>query len=200
MFSSLNYSVLAIDNRGHGESGGKHITMGHKDCQDVSLWVDYLTNRFKDCEIVVFGLSMGGATVCLYSELQKPKNVKLIISDCAYSNAYEVFNSVSKSNFFLRVFSIMPVYDHYLKHRAGYRLSEVKVDDAIKNCNVPILLIHGSKDNFVPFYMHQILYDNCPQNLRKKHVIENVGHAESLPTKPDEYKKVVVEFLDSYIS
>ena len=76
MFFDLGYSVLAVDDRGHGESEGKNITMGYNDRYDISNWVDFIVSKNKHYKIVVFGLFMGAASVCLYSGLKKPRNVK----------------------------------------------------------------------------------------------------------------------------
>ena len=195
MFYDEGYSVLAIDNRAHGKSQGKCITMGYFEHIDLSSWVDYTVKRYSDCEIVVFGLSMGGATVCLYSGDKKPKNVKAIISDCAYYSAYDVVQSLCEQSIILNFFPSLFVYNLYLKYRAKFRLSDIDVKSAINKCDVPILLIHGSRDKFVPFYMQDVLYKNAPPSLCQKYVVQGAGHAESMTTAKDEYIKTVKQFL-----
>lgn len=199
MFCELNYSILAVDNRAHGNSDGKTITMGHKDCQDVALWVNYLKEQYPNSKIVVYGLSMGGATVCLYSALKKPENVKAIVSDCAYCNAFDIFESVKNQKLILKVLPILKYFNWYLKKRIGYKLTDISVKDAMPKCDVPILLIHGDKDSFVPFYMRDNLYNNTPQEFRHKLTINGAEHAESLPKQPEVYMQNVKEFLDKYV-
>lgn len=200
MFYDMGYSVLTPDNRGHGHSEGKHITMGYKDSKDVASWVEFLVTKYPKSQIVVFGLSMGGATVCLYSSLPKPKNVKAIVSDCAYTSPYVLFENICDKSIIFTFFPGMKFFDFYLKHRIGFRLTDIDVKTAIKKCNVPILLIHGSRDKFVPFYMRDILYKHAPKKYRHKYTVSGAGHAESLPTSGEEYKNQVKQFLANYIS
>ncbi len=199
MFYDMDYSVLLVDNRGHGQSQGKCITMGYYDHMDVSLWVEYVVKLYPDCQMVVFGLSMGAATACLYSGDKKPKNVKAIISDCAYSSAYNVVQNLCEQSIILNFFPSLFVYNLYLKYRAKFKLSDIDVKGAVSKCDIPILFIHGSRDKFVPFYMQEILYKNAPQNLRQKYVAEGASHAESLPLKGEEYINQVRQFLTKYI-
>lgn len=199
MFFDFGYSVLAIDNRAHGISQGKCITMGYFEHKDLGLWVDYLVKRYKDSEIVVFGLSMGGATVCLYSRDKKPNNVKAIISDCAYSNAYDVVQNLCEQSIILNFFPSLFVYNQYLKLRAKFKLSDIDVKSSIQKCNVPILLIHGSRDKFVPFYMQEVLYKNAPPSLCQKYVVQGAGHAESMTVAGEDYINAVKKFLSPII-
>lgn len=63
------------------------------DRYDAEKWVEYVIERFgNNSEIFLHGISMGGATVLMASGLNLPNNVKAIISDCAYTSAYDVFS------------------------------------------------------------------------------------------------------------
>lgn len=199
MFYDMDYNVLVIDNRGHGKSDGKIISMGYYEKYDISSWVNFLIDKNKNVKIVVFGISMGGASVCLYSGTEKPKNVKAIISDCAYSSAYKIVKSVANKSV---VFSILPtlqVFNLYTKLKVGFKLSDINVVKQIEKCDVPMLLIHGEKDNFVPFSMQGELYNACPEQYRNKFSVENAGHGESLYTLKGKYIKKVEEFLKKYV-
>lgn len=199
MFLSLGYNVLAVDNRGHGKSDGKIISMGYYEKQDINCWIDILIKNDKNIQIVVFGISMGGASVCLYSGESKPKNVKAIISDCAYSNAYEIVKNVSDRSIVFSIFPTLSIFDFFCKKKAGFRLSDINVISNIQKCDVPILLIHGDKDKFVPFYMLGKLYDNCPQKYRHKFIVSGASHGASLFVAKEKYIQKVQTFLDKYV-
>ena len=88
-FYSKDYNMLIPDLRGHGKSEGDYIGMGIDDRKDIMMWIDYLI----DCDhqnIVLYGISMGGATVLNVSGEELPLQVKAIISDCAYSSIIEL--------------------------------------------------------------------------------------------------------------
>ena len=46
----------------------------------------------KNAEIVLYGVSMGGATVMMASGEDLPGNVKAIIEDCGYSSVWDEFS------------------------------------------------------------------------------------------------------------
>ena len=197
LFCDMNYSVMAVDNRGHGKSDGKYISFAKYDGQDVLAWANFLAKKFEGCNIVVFGLSMGGATVCMFSGLKKPDNVKAIISDCGFSNGYQIFKLVSYKLIIPAFDFSTEFFDKYMKKRVGFALSEIDAVSQVKKCDVSILFLHGSKDGFVPQSMQLELFDSAPENLRHMHVFEGAIHAGSLPKYTDEYTKVVTGFLES---
>lgn len=199
MFYDMGYNVLVVDNRGHGKSDGKIISMGYYEKFDISSWVNFLVEQNKNVYIVVFGVSMGGASVCMYSGTKKPKNVKAIISDCGYSNAYKIVKSVANKSVIFSILPTLQVFNLYAKHKVGFKLSDVDAVKQISKCDVPILLIHGKKDNFVPFSMQDELYNACPEEFRNKLSVENAGHGESLYTLKGKYIQYVEDFLKKYV-
>ena len=87
----LGHNTLLVDQRAHGESGGKTISFGIKERLDCLDWVNYVIDRFgKDVKIILSGLSMGAATVLMASELELPDNVVGIMADCPYSSPKEI--------------------------------------------------------------------------------------------------------------
>ena len=87
----MGQNVLLVDERAHGKSQGRTISFGIKERQDLLCWIDYALARFgSDVKILLYGVSMGGATVVMASELELPENVKGIVADCPYSAPLDV--------------------------------------------------------------------------------------------------------------
>lgn len=63
----LGYTVLLPDARGHGESEGDYIGMGWPERRDVVRWCQQLIAEDPEAEIVLYGVSMGAATVMMAS-------------------------------------------------------------------------------------------------------------------------------------
>ena len=62
----MEHNVLLVDQRAHGNSQGKTISFGILERLDLLRWVDYSIERFgPDVKILLYGVSMGGATVML---------------------------------------------------------------------------------------------------------------------------------------
>lgn len=198
LFDKNDFSFLAPDNRGHGESGGKSAGMGWQDKNDLKKWIRYLIETFgDDIEIVLFGLSMGASTVCMASGLELPKNVKCIISDCAYDNALNQFEYVSKNKLKLPLGLVLKILNSYSEMRVGYKLENADAIKQVKNTKVPILYIHGDADTFVPTYMVENLYNATPEDLRDKLIIKGAGHAECQAVDTKTYNNKVLDFINN---
>lgn len=189
----LEHNLLLIEERAHCRSQGKTITFGIKERQDLLRWVDYAIERFgEDVQIFLYGVSMGGATVLMASELNLPENVKAIIADCPYSSPMEVILHVGKSTAFpqwlIRPFGILGA-----KIFGGFDLMETTAAEAVKHAKVPILIIHGEIDGYVPCEMSDIVKSN-PQMV-ERHTFPNADHGISYLVDTPRYHKVVKEFL-----
>ncbi len=200
LFYKLGYNVVLTQNRAHGKSEGRFIGMGWLDRLDMLEVIDSCISKFgQDCEIDIFGLSMGAATVCMLSGEKLPKNVKHLISDCAYASVYEQFKYVYESYTNLPAGGLTNLLDIYGKIRCGYSIKNADARTKLPNCKVPILFIHGKKDQFVPYSNLEKLYNATPPNLRHYFVFENAGHAECLPYNEEKYTQIVKDFLkDDY--
>lgn len=196
-YHGLGYHVLVVDQRGHGDSEGEYITFGCLDRFDALAWIHYLEKRFGENQsIVLHGISMGGATVLMTSGLKLPSCVKAIVSDCAFTSAWDVFSSVLKSMYHLPPFPLMQISDVMAKNEAGFGLAECNAAEEVKNSTVPILFIHGDSDTFVPCRMCYESYENCssPKDIL---IIEGAGHAESYYKDTASYEAKVKAFLNS---
>lgn len=190
------YTVVMPDHRGCGESGGKYMGYGTHESKDTMLWLDYAKKRFPDMPIFLLGVSMGGATVLMMSELLGSEDsVKGIIADCPYTSAWDEFSYQLKTSFHLPDFPILHICDLYSRIIAGYSFKQASPLNAVKNAKKPILFIHGKEDDFVPFFMQDILYDACPTE-KYKLAVDGAVHARSYYTNSSAYEFAIEEFFD----
>lgn len=194
------YNYFLPDLRGHGRSEGNRIGFGYLDSKDILEWIDYLVKRFgDDIEIILHGISMGAATVMLVNESNPPEQVKLVIEDCGFTNAFEEMVCTVKDKTGWNLPFLISLGNFWCRLLAGYNLKKDadplgKMDKA-KN---PILFIHGDADTFVPTYMCHKLYDACKVD-KDKMIVSGAIHAFSYYDAKDEYEKKVTEFIDKYI-
>lgn len=188
------YAMLHPDARAHGASEGEYIGFGCLDRKDALMWINWVIEKCgEDVEILLHGISMGGATVLMASGLELPPQVKGIISDCAFTSPKEVFTHVLKTMYHLPSFPLMQGADILNKKLAGYGMDECNAKREVAKAKVPILFIHGSKDTFVPLNMCHELY-NCCASPKQKLIIEGAAHAESYFKNMKEYEQALDEF------
>lgn len=190
------YNLLIPDLRGHGFSEGDYIGMGWDDREDIIQWIDYLLSKDPHASIILYGVSMGGATVMDVAGEKLPHQVKAIIEDCGYTSVWDIFKAhIDMNNIESEV--ALHMASLVTKIRAGYYLEDVRPIEQVKKSQTPMLFIHGAEDNFVPFAMVNELYNatTCP---KEKLVIQGAGHANSCSVNSELYYQTIFHFIEKY--
>ncbi len=194
MLRRLNHNILLVDQRAHGISQGRTVTFGIKEHRDCLGWIGYLNNRFGNPNILLMGVSMGGATVLMASALDLTDNVKCVVADCPYDTPKNVINCVIGSILKLNPKFLYALAKASAKVFGRFNLEENSPQKAISNAKVPILLIHGDEDNFVPCSMSKNLH-NISLEKTQLHIIKGSGHALNQISAPVEYEEVLSQFI-----
>lgn len=197
-FYQMGYNVLIPDLRGNGKSQGNYIGMGWHDRLDIISWINTIIESDSESKIVLYGTSMGGATVLMASGEDLPKNVKAIISDCAYTSVYDIFDYIVTNFSNNSSFPILDFTNMITAIRAGYSLKSASAIDAVKKSKTPILYLHGNKDNFVPISMMNELF-MATSSKKEKVTIKNGEHSNSDLIEPGLYWSSIRDFLNKYV-
>lgn len=189
----MGQNTLVIDQRAHGKSEGKTICFGIKEKYDCLAWAKYAEKRFKGVPIVLSGVSMGGATVLMASELDLPQSVKCIVADCPYSSPEEIIGQeCGKMGIPAKLG--MP----FVKLGAGI-FGNLKIrggaEEAVKNAKVPILILHGEADRFVPCDMSRKIKAANPKIVTLE-TFKDAAHGISYIMEPERYGKITAEFFE----
>ena len=197
LFETREYDIRAIDLRAHGISEGDMLTMGLYEHFDVIKWINKMLEIKSQYKIVLFGISMGASTVCMSLGELLPNNCICAIEDCGYDNANKEFMHVySKTK--LKSKFIYKIFYNYTKRTKEIDLNSIDVCEKLKKSKLPVLFIHGDKDDFVPTNMVYNLYDSLPPSRRQLYIAKDATHTKSIDVNEKEYKRQVYNFLDKY--
>ncbi len=199
IYYDMGYNVLLPDDRGHGKSDGNYIGFGWADRKDYIKWINYIIDSVgRDSQIILHGVSMGGATVLMTSGENIPDNVKAIVSDCAYTSVWDELEYQIKRMYNLPAFPILNTTSFLSKIKAGYSFEEASALKQVKSSKTPTLFIHGDADKFVPFNMVNELYQACSSE-KDIFIVPGAGHGDAYNTDTAGYKNKVREFVNKYI-
>ncbi len=190
-------SSIIVHQRSHGKSEGNAITFGIKERHDVVCWIEYILKRFgKDTKIILSGVSMGAATVLMASNLDLPENVRCIIADCPYSSPEEIIRKVARDRHFNDKL-VYPFISLSARLFAGINLDEASAVKSVRETNIPVLIIHGDDDRYVPYEMGKKIFEACASRQKQMLTVKKAGHAISYFLEMENYTKTVTDFIEA---
>ncbi|MCQ2414274.1 MAG: alpha/beta hydrolase [Clostridia bacterium] len=196
-FHGMGFNILAVDERSHGESDGTVITFGIRERHDAKSWAEFAEARF-GVPIFLCGLSMGAATVLMASDLDLPKSVVCIMADCPFSSPKDILVSVSHARH-VPAFLSYPLLKLGAKIFGKFDLEEASAASSVANSALPILLIHGKTDTFVPYSHSEKIYAAAPSHIRFES-FPNADHGMSYFSDSCRYEKLFAEFTSECLS
>ncbi len=191
IFLSMGHNILLIDQRSHGKSEGTVITYGIKERFDVIDWISYINERSGDAPVILCGLSMGAATVLMASGEDLPQNVRCIVADCPFSAPIDIIVKVS-GGMGIPAFLVNPMA-RISARIDGFSITDSAPVTAVERAQIPILLIHGEADGFVPCYMSEKIAAANPSITFEK--FPNADHALCCMSDNERYNTIVEKFV-----
>ena len=194
-FLERGYNVLFIYHRGHIYTEGKYITMSYLESNDINSWVRYVENNISK-KIILYGTSMGGASVTISQIEEKHDSVKFIINDCGIDYSYNAINNALKKGH-MPGFIFIPLV-HLMAKIKGFGVYGKNLNKMIKDLDTPILFIHSKLDSTVDYNVSINLSKKC-KSYSDVILTENGGHTTSFMASPSIVSKKIEEFIDKYI-
>ena len=198
-FYDAGYQVLSPDLRACGDSEGDYVGMGWLDRKDVLDWVDWITGQDTSAKIVLYGVSMGAATTMMTSGEDTPDQVCAFVEDCGYTSVWDIFSNELKLRFGLPEFPVLYSASALSSVKARYSFKEASALKQVASCEKPMMFIHGTADDFIPYEMMDTLYQAKPGDNKTSLTAEGAGHGESMYVLGDAYWESVFSFLGQYM-
>ncbi len=193
-FLDHGINALIVDQRAHGESEGSVISFGINERHDVVSWCEWARGRFGNVPFYLVGVSMGAATVLLSADLDLPDNLKCIMADCPYASPREIIKTVAGYMHipgWTIIFAIIGA-----KLFGHFDLTDISAVKTVSKSKVPVLIIHGLADDFVPEQMSAEIAAANP-GIVTRVTVEGAGHAMSYMVDKEKYTRAIDEFLSS---
>ncbi len=196
------FAVLAFDLRGHGESAPAPLSMGILEQRDILGAVDFLQRgRLPYPElgrprvIAGWGVSLGGASL-LFAAAREPA-IRAVVSDCAYADVTPIFErEIPMRGGLPPMFTPGAFVMGRVLYGVDYYAAR-PVDVIARIAPRPLLLIHGSADDYIPpSNMDQlsVAASGAPGANVQKWLVLGAKHAQSYRTMGAQYVDRVVAF------
>ncbi|MER1956216.1 MAG: alpha/beta fold hydrolase [Solibacillus sp.] len=198
MFERLGFNSVVYDHRRHGESEGKTTSYGHYEKFDLQAVVTKIREEIgEDAILGIHGESMGAATTLLYAGTIED-SADFYVSDCAFSNFPQLLKIIFENVVPIDAKYTIPFADFFMRIRDGYSVKDVMPIDAVEHIEKPVLFIHSTPDDFIPYTMAEELYEAKPEPKRLK-LFDQGDHAKSFNENSGDYEQTVAKFLHDYV-
>ena len=194
------YSVVMMDSRAHGKSGGDMATYGWKERYDTVAITDALYASEKVRHLCAHGVSMGAA-IALLSAAVEPR-IAAVSAEDPFASLREVsydYAGLDVSPFIgktlFRPASIFAM--RAVARTGGFDPDAVSPEKAVAQRPFPVLLICGANDHRIPCHHAEAIY-HAATGPKELWVVRGAGHASALGQAPAEYENRVVSFFEKY--
>jgi hypothetical protein len=170
------FSVFVFDYRGYGKSTGKPSEAGV--LADSKAAVDFFWTKLhrEESKVIYHGRSLGGFTAAFAAKLREPDG---LILECTFPDQKTLVRH-------------FPLLMRLLALFSRYELTTV---DYLDGVDCPILVIHGDRDEIVPFQVGENLYSRI-RSVNKKFIrIPGGGHEDLYTFGAADYWSGIDQFL-----
>ena len=175
-------SVVAVTQRGHGDSGGM-TTLGHREPMDVEAAVAWAREAGYD-RVVTVGFSMGAAVVLRHAALLGPGSSDAVVA--VSGPAYWFYRGTTPMRWLHRGIST-PAGRAYIRTALGTRVDPEPWPDPppmppteaaarVREHGIDLLIVHGDADGFFPLDHPRALHEAGPGS--ELWIEPGFGHAE----------------------
>ncbi len=152
-YQRINYDMFMLDYRGYGKSTGSIESESQLHADVMSAWKT-IQGEYADKPIVIYGRSLGTALAVELSRQVKPDLLILV-------SPFTSLLSMAKSQY--------PFLPSWLVR------FPFETDQRIGDLEVPIVLVHGSQDRFIP-QSHSHALQELIRSPSRLLVIDGAGH------------------------
>lgn len=186
-----DFKVIAMDTRGHGKNDKNYDL----NLEDLSRDVFEVLEELNIESINILGFS-DGANLALTFAKNYPKRVKRLILNSPNKDFSQIkfIPRILSYIFYYNLKILSKIFTGFRNYFSVYKLmfDKIKiVDSDYKKFDFPVLIIAGERDLI---YLDNFYKISKKIKKSKLYIIKNHGHNVAR-TNPDEYNKIILDFL-----
>jgi len=197
LFLHSRFHLFLFDFRYFGESEGAYTTAGLLETADVRAAIDYLKSR-KDVrpeQTGALGFSMSASTFIL----TRHPAVKATVADSPYASLEQL---IARQFFFLPGITKWPFVEltkFYAWLLLGLRVADAAPAEAVRDLDIPLLIIHGEADLQIPLEHSQAIYANADPKRTQLWIVPGADHGFAHGLEGPRYEVRVRQFFEKHL-
>ncbi len=142
----LRFTVLLVDLRYFGASGGRVTTLGHRERRDLRRVLDFLEARGHG-PVGVFGFSLGGA-VAILAAAEDPR-IRAVAAWSPFADL-RVLGREAYAHFWVLRYPLVELMRLWARIFLGADITRPSPAEAAGRLAIPVLLVHSRQDEQIP--------------------------------------------------
>ncbi|MBI4947066.1 MAG: lysophospholipase [Bacteroidetes bacterium] len=224
-FTENGYAVIAMDNRGHGKSGGTRGDAKKYEflLNDIDVLLEKTKELFPDTPVILYGHSLGGNLVINYTLRRQPSIKALIATSLWLKLAFDVPAVKEKMGKLLHNFlpslrqSSGLIIDHLshdktvaekykndplvhdrisLRMFFGVSVAGIWALENASKLNLPLLLMHGSGD-LITSHKTSIQFGENTKNITTLKIWEGLYHELHNEIEKDQVFEFILNWIEA---
>lgn len=194
-----HFTILMPDARAHGASGGAIATYGLLERNDIRDWFDWLDRTMHPSCIDGLGESMGAAQI-LQAVTVEPgfcaiaaESSFAALREVGYDRVGQFFHTGPWLGRTLFHPAILVAF-WWGKEKYHLDLQQVSPADSVATTAIPVLLIHGTADDNIPYRNATLIVARAPRV--KLWAVPGVGHCGAINVATDFRARLVLWFSE----
>jgi pimeloyl-ACP methyl ester carboxylesterase len=191
IFAEMGFTTVMHSARDHGGSTRHPFMNAFRFAEDIEAVLEWI-----DEPILLYGHSAGAAGAIIAAS-QHPEQIRLLFLEGCYARTKEALRSLYRNynRFFGIIFAptVVLCMDIFYK----FRMDRVSPARLAPYLDLPVLIIHGDKDQNFPLHHAWRLRDSFPNGRAELFVAEGADHSSSSSTP--EYPITIRSFIDRHL-
>jgi pimeloyl-ACP methyl ester carboxylesterase len=171
------FTVLLVDQRYFGRSGGRATTIGFRERRDLQRAIDFLGTRGVT-EVGVFGFSLGGA-VALLAAAEDPR-IRAVVAYAPFADLTTLGHELYGWLWILK-YPFVGLLRGWSRLFLGHDITAVSPEGAAATLSIPVLLVASREDEQIPFAHALRLQRALAGNARAELLVMDRGRHGELP-------------------
>lgn len=194
-FRYQGYTIMLVDFRSHGNSGGHSTTVGYRETEEVKLAYDYV-RAGGEKNIFLYGISMGATTI-----IKAISDYSLQVSGAILEMPFLSMQTYLEARARLLGFEGFPekpfalLTTGWISIERGFNAYQFIATRYAKNVHCPVLMQWGTNDMVIRKKETNKIFTAIASLNKKGIVYEGAGHESLLQNDPVKWRAATEQFL-----
>jgi len=191
IFGKMGFTTIIHSARDHGNSSPHRFMNAPRFAEDIEAVLHWVNEP-----VLLYGHSAGAAAAVIVAS-RNPDRIKLLFLEGCYAKTREGLLSLYRN--YNRLFGILfaPMVVLWMEIFYKNGLDSISPVNLSPNINLPVMIIHGEKDQNFPLNHAWRLRDSFPAGRAELFVAKNSDHSSS--SLNPEYPVAIHTFIDRHL-